>query len=106
MKAIIEVHHVYCDPRLDEILAVVREMKIQGESIKAMITTAEQAIIDQFNADTTAIGNRIAALVANAPTDNPDFLAALTAEADALKALGATPAAPVTAPVETPHPDA
>ncbi len=90
MSIIIEVRHVYQDPRLDEILAVVKQLQIQGETIKTMINAAEQAIIDQFNTATSAVGDRIAALIAGAgaPTDNPEFIAALQAEADALKAMG------------------
>lgn len=71
-----------------EILKRLDHLQIQGEQIKMAMTAAEQNILDQFQSGMTAIGNRLSDLAANAPTDNPEFLAALQADADLLKAMG------------------
>ena len=58
-----------------------------------IISPEEQALLDRFDAATTAIANRIRDLVANPPASPNDaaFNAKLTAIADGLDALGKTP---------------
>jgi len=52
------------------------------------LTAAEQAIITAFDDATTAVGNRIQKLIDSGNTDSTEFLTALQAEADKLKAMG------------------
>lgn len=61
------------------------------------LTAAEQAMVDRFNAATSAIAQKIKDLVAGGVSDNPDFVNELTKIADGLDALGqpGTPLPPV-----------
>ena len=61
------------------------------------LSTAEQAIVERFNAATTAIANRIRDLVNNPPADDAEFNTALLGIADGLDALG-KPDTPVPGP--------
>lgn len=105
MKIIIEVPpidirlHVAPDARIDEILKQLAQLRIQGEQLRMALNDAEQNIVTEIKDAISAVGDRISALIAAGPTDNPDFLTQLQAEADQLKALG-TPAVPVTPPAD------
>lgn len=52
------------------------------------LTSAEQQVVDRFNAATSAIAAKIKDLIANPPSE-AEFTKQLTAIADGLDALGA-----------------
>jgi uncharacterized protein YqgV (UPF0045/DUF77 family) len=59
------------------------------------LSTAEQALIATFNAETNRIAALIEQLSQNPPEDDAEFNAALQTIADQLKAVGANPEEPV-----------
>ncbi len=74
------------DPRLDTILTLLQELK-------TMSADATKAILARIDAATSAIGERITALIAKIGTGMTDaevaeVNAALSAEADTLEAMG------------------
>jgi hypothetical protein len=82
------------------LLAIQQALDIAELKEPNMAVDAQTAaLIAKFDAATTAIANRIAALVAGAnPGLSADDTAAFQAEIDKLTALGANPANPVPPP--------
>lgn len=62
------------------------------------ISVAEQAIVDRFNAATSAIAAKIQGLIDNPPADDAEFNSQLQTIATGLEALGA-PGTPLPEPV-------
>ncbi len=110
MRIIIEVPrvdlHVHLPPEppaavAAEILAKLADLRAeiqkQGMEIKMAISVAEQALLDRFDAATSAIAAEIQGLINNPPADNLEFNSRLQTIADGLEQLGKTvPPAPPT----------
>ncbi len=75
------------------------ELAQNKEKAAMAVNPQLQAFLDQMNQATTAIGARIAAILANAQGLNADDQAALQAEVQNLNALAADPNNPTPAPV-------
>lgn len=82
------------------ILLKLEEIIINIKDLSKQMSSAETAIIASFDAATTAVGNRIAALIAGqAPgTLDPDFVTALNGEVTKLTSLGADGSTPPPVP--------
>lgn len=80
--------------KLDEVLQKLKELSAQ-------MSQDELNIIAAFDAATTAVGNRIAALVLTQTGLDPDFVTALNGEVTKLQALGTNATVPPPVPQAT-----